>query len=278
MNSEHPNVTTDWLRLNRENWDDRVPIHVASDFYDVDGFRAGKDVLRDYEISEVGDVDGKRLLHLQCHFGLDTLSWARRGAVVTGLDFSTQAIEYARVLADDIGISNARFVAADVYSTEEVLPAEQFDVVYTGIGALVWLPDIPRWARVVAAMLTDGGTFYINEFHPLAVVLDEEDGKTVAHDYFRREPQVFEGGYTYTDSDRPLDDDTVAVEWTHPLGEVVTALADAGLRIEFLRERDATLFQRYSVLERDGAWYRFPDRYPRIPQMYSIRATKTARA
>lgn len=274
MRDEPPDAPSDWLRLNRENWDDRVPIHVASDFYDVDGFRAGNDTLRDYEVAEIGEVSGKRLLHLQCHIGLDTLSLARRGAVVTGLDFSTKAIEYARALADDIGVTSARFVTSDVYSAEDALPGEVFDIVYTGVGALVWLPDIPRWARVVASLLVDGGTFYINEFHPVANIFDDGDGRTVAHDYFRREPELFEGGYTYTDSDRPLDDDTIAVEWHHPLDEVVTSLASAGLRIETLHERAETMFQRYSVLERDGAWYRFPDGYPRTPQMFSIRATK----
>lgn len=179
----------DWLDINRANWEDRVPIHLASDFYDVDGFRAGADALRCYEVEEVGDVRGRRLLHLQCHIGLDTLSWGRRGALVTGLDFSPSAVDCARSLAREIGQSTARFVTSDVYRAVEALDGETFDVVYTGVGALCWLPDIPRWARVVSELVTPGGFLYLNEFHPVTDMLDE-DGRTVALDYFDQSAQV----------------------------------------------------------------------------------------
>ena len=184
----------DYLAVNRANWDERVPIHVASDFYDVAAFRGGAGTIREFELLEVGDVTGRDLVHLQCHFGLDTLSWARRGARVTGLDFSEAAMTKARELAEDAGIG-ARFVAADVYDAAEAL-GETYDIVYTGIGALVWLPDLTRWARTVASLLRPGGFLYLAEFHPFADILDDETGTTVTHDYFDHGPQVWQSPHT----------------------------------------------------------------------------------
>jgi 2-polyprenyl-3-methyl-5-hydroxy-6-metoxy-1,4-benzoquinol methylase len=165
----------DWRELNRANWDDRVPVHLASEYYNVAGFRSGVSSLRPFESAEVGDVTGKRLLHLQCHVGLDALSWARLGAQVIGLDFSEPAIKAARSLAADLGI-DASFVVADVYDAVTALAGQRFDVVYTGTGALVWLPDMTRWAQVVAALLEPGGLLYLVEGHPFAQILDEAHG------------------------------------------------------------------------------------------------------
>lgn len=268
----------DWLRHNRANWDDRVRVHARSDFYDLPGFRGGACTLRGFELDELGDVSGKRLVHLQCHMGQDTLSWARRGAAhVTGLDFSEAAIRTARGLAEDIGLGGdrARFVAADVYDAAQALGGERFDIVYTGLGALCWLPDIPRWADVVAGLLNDGGVLYLAEFHPFTEVLGD-DGKSVEVDYFDDQGTTWDEPDTYTDG--PPLAHTVSVQWQHPLGDVVTALARAGLRIEFLHEHATTLFQRYPVLERTGPAeqpvFRFPEGHPRLPLMYSVRATK----
>lgn len=261
----------DWRGLNRTNWDDRVPVHVASEFYDLDGFRAGAGSLRPFEAAEAGDVTGKRLVHLQCHLGLDTLSWARRGALVTGLDFSEPAIEAARSLAADLGI-DASFVAADVYDAVTALGGRRFDVVYTGIGALVWLPDLARWARVVAALLAPGGFLYLVEGHPFAQVLDDVQGAAVVRDYFDDQPRVEDYPYTYTDG--PPLEHTRSVEFQHQLGQVVTALVDAGLRIDFLNEHDFDVFRRFESLERQGDLYRFPAGRPRVPLMFSLRATR----
>lgn len=265
----------DWLTRNRENWDDRVRVHAVSDFYDLPGFRAGASTLRAFELEELGDVSGRRLLHLQCHMGQDTLSWARRGADVTGLDFSAEAVRTARALAEDVGLADrARFVESDVYEAPAALGGERFDIVYTGLGALVWLPDLPRWARTVCSLLDDGGLLYLAEFHPLTELLGD-DGRRVERDYFHVQGETYDLPHTYTDG--PPLAKTVTVEWHHPLGEVVTALARAGLRIEFLHEHATTLFQRYPVLERaETGEYRFPDGHPRVPLMYSIRAAKTA--
>jgi SAM-dependent methyltransferase len=262
-----------WRELNRANWDDRVPVHLASEFYDLDGFRAGACSLRPFEAAEAGDVTGKRLVHLQCHVGLDTLSWARNGAVVTGLDFSGPAIEAARSLAAGLGI-DAAFVTADVYDAVTALGGQRFDIVYTGTGALVWLPDIPRWAGVVAALLEPGGFLYLVEAHPFAQILDDDQGMSVARDYFDRGPRVSDWPYTYTDG--PALRHTRTAEFQHQLGQVVTALAGAGLRIDFLREHDFDAFQRFGSLERHGDQYRFPEGRPRVPMMFSLRATRPA--
>ncbi|MEV4936395.1 class I SAM-dependent methyltransferase [Streptomyces zaomyceticus] len=269
----------DWHEANRARWDERVPIHAASDFYDLDTFRAGKDALRDFELAEVGDVTGRSLLHLQCHIGLDTLSWARHGASqVVGLDFSEPAVETARSLAADLGLTQDRaaFVAADVYDAAEAVPDSAYDIVYTGCGALNWLPDIERWAETAASLVAPGGFLYVAEFHPLTDSLDDETGSRIVHDYFVRDPWVDTSPGTYAE----LDADTVhnrSVEWVHPVGEVVSALAGAGLRIEFLHEHDASLFPRYGALQRhEDGYYRFPAGRPRIPMMYSIKASRPA--
>ncbi|NJP93596.1 class I SAM-dependent methyltransferase [Nonomuraea sp. FMUSA5-5] len=258
----------DYLRINQANWNSRVPVHVASDYYDVAGFKAGGSALRAFELEEVGDVAGRRLAHLQCHLGLDTLSWARLGAEVTGLDFSDAAIEQARGIAAECGLP-ARFVTADVYDAPQAL-GETYDIVYTGVGALVWLPDLTRWAETVAALLRPGGFLYLAEFHPFTNVLDDDTGTRVVRDYFDRTPQVWEYPHTYTGDD-VLEHQT-SVQFDHGLGDVVSAVAAAGLRVEFLHEHDHTLFRRFATLvEADG--YRVPDGAPRIPLMYSLRAS-----
>ncbi|WP_030634774.1 class I SAM-dependent methyltransferase [[Kitasatospora] papulosa] len=270
----------DWHEINRARWDERVPIHAAGDFYGLDAFLAGRDALRDFELAEVGDVTGRTLLHLQCHIGLDTLSWARHGAAhVVGLDFSGPAVETARGLARSLELpaDRAAFVAADVYDAAQAVPDSSYDIVYTGLGALNWLPDVSRWAEVAASLVAPGGFLYLAEFHPFTDCLDDETGSTVTYDYFSREAWVDDSPGTYAD----LDAVTVhnrSVEWQHPVGEVVSALAAAGLRIEFLHEHDASLFPRYQVLKRGGdGYYRFPSDRPRIPMMYSIKASRQGR-
>jgi 2-polyprenyl-3-methyl-5-hydroxy-6-metoxy-1,4-benzoquinol methylase len=263
----------EWREANRANWDERVPIHATGEFYDVAGFKAGQERLRPFEISEVGDVRGKDLLHLQCHFGIDSISWARRGARVAGLDFSAPAIREARRLAAEIGVE-AEFVQSDAYDAPDALGGRDFDVVYTGLGAINWLPDIRRWAGVVAALVRPGGFLYLSEFHPFSFVFGDDD-LSVAHDYFRgEEPYVWDEPGTYAN----FDAETIhnrTYEWNHPLGEVVSAVIEAGLTLEFLHEHDYTLFPRWPFLEKTGFdTYRLPEGTPRLPLMYSLRARK----
>jgi SAM-dependent methyltransferase len=263
--------TVDWRALNQANWDDRVPIHVASSFYDLAGFRAGADTLRPFEPAEAGDLPRQQLVHLQCHIGLDTLSWARRGALVSGLDFSAPAIAAASALAAELGIE-ANFVVSDVYDAPAALGGRRFDIVYTGIGALAWLPDIPRWARVVAGLLAPGGFLYLVEGHPVAQILDDATGLVVSRDYFDSRPTVEEYAHTYTDG--PPLEHVRTVEFQHGIGEVITALIEAGLRIEFLHEFDFDAFGRYESLRRqDDGTYRFPPGRPRVPLIFSVRAS-----
>ncbi|MEU5562907.1 class I SAM-dependent methyltransferase [Micromonospora musae] len=250
--------TTDWRTANRANWDERVPIHVAGSFYDLPGFVAGRNTLRDFEVAEVGEVAGKKLLHLQCHIGLDTLSWARRGAIVTGLDFSAPAVEVAEGLAAQIGVTTARFVNADVYDAVQALNGRTFDVVYTGFGALCWLPDIARWAQTAADLVAPEGFLYLAEFHPLADVL-AEDGRTIEGDYFRRDPIVVDAPGTYADPNAPITAG-LTVEFLHGVGDVVSALAAAGLHLEFLHEHNRGHFRLAAG--------------QRVPQAYTVRAAK----
>ncbi|MEY9857393.1 2-polyprenyl-3-methyl-5-hydroxy-6-metoxy-1,4-benzoquinol methylase [Catenulispora sp. GAS73] len=262
-----------WLEYNRANWDERVPIHVDSQFYDLDSFVAGRETLEPFELTEVGDVRGKSLLHLQSHIGVETLGWARHGAVVTGLDFSQPAMEAAAGLAKRIGVTDSRWVTSNLYDAAEALGGEQFDVVYTGKGALCWLPDIERWARVAASMVKPGGFLYVSEFHPFGNTLDDEDGRTVAYDYFDRSPQVWDEPGTYADFEAQTQQN-VSVEFNHGIGEIVSALIGAGLRLEFLHEYDVTLFARFRALEQRDGVYRLPEGRPRVPLMFSLRASK----
>lgn len=263
---------TDWLRTNRANWDARVPIHVVSKEYDIGAFVAGQDTLRDYEPGEVGDVRGKNLLHLQCHLGLDTLSWARRGARVTGLDFSLPALEVARSVAAQIGAESARFVLANVYDAAMVLAGQAFDIIYTSIGSLQFLPDVEGWARLVATLLAPGGFCYLTEGHPF-VHFVEDDGRTLRGDYFSKDAILLNEG-TYADPRAKLEH-PASVEWVHSTAEVVSALGAAGLRTEFLHEHDWIWYRLLPVLTQgqDGRW-RTPDGAPRFPLLYSLRAAK----
>ena len=263
-------MSDDWLKTNREMWDERVPIHVASDFYDVERFVAGASTLRPFEVQELGDLSGRTLVHPQCHFGLDTLSLARAGARVTGLDFSEPAVAAARELAARTGIQ-AEFVQANVYDAVDALGGRRFDVVYTGLGAINWLPDIETWASTMAELLAPGGTFYLAEFHPFTDVFADE-GLTVTYPYFHDEPLVWDEPGTYADLEAQTTHNR-SIEWTHGLGSVVSALIDAGLRIELLHEHDYTLFPRWPMLRREAdGTYRFPDATPSLPLMYSLRA------
>ena len=260
------------LLTNRTNWNERTPIHAASDFYDVESFKSGMSTLNDIELREVGDVSGRTLLHLQCHFGLDTMSWARLGARATGIDFSDVAINLARSLSDELDL-NIRFICSNVYDLPGMLD-EQFDVVFTSYGVLIWLPDIKGWAEVVYRHLKPGGVFYIVEFHPFADAFElSESGDMVpTYRYFHHE-LFFEGGEQSYAGAQIIE--TPTYEWQHTLGEIVCALIDAGLRIEFLHEFPFTFQKIHPVMEQDeqGRW-KLPRHNDSYPQTFSIRATR----
>ena len=264
------------MEANRAHWNERVPHHIASDFYDMDAFRAGAITVQDVEREEIGDVEGKTLLHLQCHFGQDTLSWARLGATVTGLDFSAEAITAARGIAEELAIPS-EFVEANVYNAPRALDGRQFDVVYTGGGVLGWLPDIEAWGAVVAACVRPGGSFYIREFHPMAWIFDDAEGVTdlrVRHPYWTpAEPLREEASGSYATGAATTQN--VTYWWNHSLGQVITALTQAGLVVEFLHEFDYAGFGMFPFMEQgDDGYWRLPEHAESVPLMFSIRARR----
>jgi SAM-dependent methyltransferase len=269
----------DALRDNQVLWDAWTRIHLGSAMYDVPAFLDGRRPIRltDYERTEIGSVEGRTLLHLQCHFGLDTLSWARLGATVTGADFSPEAIGAARALATETGLP-ATFIESDLYRLPDVLDGG-FDVVYTSRGVLNWLPDIVAWARVVAHFVRPGGFFYVTEIHPVAQAFDD-DGVVpgelrLAYPYWSHvAPLTFKVKGSYADRDAPTDG-LIEHGWNHSLGEIVTALVDAGLRLEFLHEFDFVDWPVGFLVEgADGRW-RLPAAVPgSLPLFFSLKASR----
>ena len=265
----------EYLKANRANWNQMVGVHLRSAYYDVAGFKAGATSLCPIERAEVAEVSGKTLLHLQCHLGLDTLSWARAGANATGLDFSSKAITAARGLSRETGLA-ARFFEGDLYQAPTLIDG-QFDVVFTSWGTIVWLPDIVRWARVVAHFVASGGLFYILDEHPLAMIrVAAEDGHPVPQDdeFTTWEPLSSDGSISYTGD--PIPSSPAGYEWIHLLPSIMAALTDAGLEIEFLHEHAVTGWQQFGDLVRseDGMWY-LPEGNATLPLSFSIRATKS---
>ena len=264
------NELNKYFKNNQDMWNGKVPIHVTSKFYDVDGFRKGKTSLTFVEREELGDVSGKSLLHLQCHFGLDTLSWARSGARVTGVDFSEKAIELAKSLAGEISI-DARFIQSGIYDLPCVLN-EEFDIVFTSYGVLCWLPDLKEWGEVISHFLKENGTFYIVEFHPIRSMF--ADNGNMKEPYFHNEePLKYEGSGSYADPTAEFKH--VSYEWLHSLSDVLNALIGAGLRIEFLHEFPFSTSGDcpFLVKAKDGLWYH-KDKNVKIPLMFSIKAKK----
>ena len=265
----------DWADLNRRMWDERVPIHVGSDFYDVEGFRSGRPAVEPFEVEELGPLGGMRLAHLQCHFGLDTLDLVRMhpGLEAVGLDFSQPAIDAATRLADELGLATrASFVQADVRDAAEALGAGGFDVVYTGKGALIWLPDLEPWAAQCARLVKPGGWLYLVEYHPVAWCFDEKN-PVVKYDYFGTEPFVDETSGTYADPTAQTRHNE-SYEWCHPLSKVVEAVIGAGFELRFLHEWD---FCHSSLgdwmVKGDDRRYRWPPP-GRLPLMYSLKARR----
>lgn len=265
----------EYFKTNRKLWDDLTKIHFESEFYDVEGFKKGKSTLLKVELDEVGDVAGKRLLHLQCHFGQDTLCWARLGAEVTGVDFSEKAINQATSLGKELDIS-AKFVCCDVYELAKHIE-EKYDIVFTSAGVLAWLPDLKRWADVISHFLKPNGIFYIREFHSAASIFDDaNDAKTptVRYPYFKLDkPLYFEDSGSYAAPDAKVD--FVSYEWIHGMGEIINSLIEAGLEIEYLHEFNYCTYQSHPFLAQgdDGMW-RFSDVQGGLPLMFSIRAIK----
>ena len=264
-----------FTEANRRLWDARTPAHRKSEFYDVERFKGGATALKPLELEELGDVSGKSLLHLQCHFGQDSLDWVRRGAQVTGVDFSGKAIQAARSLASEMDLA-ADFVESDIMELPDNL-AGSFDIVFTSYGVVMWLPDIRRWAEVIHHFLKPGGTFYIVEFHPASWIFDEEsESLQVKYPYFNSgEPLALPSTGSYAD---PAGSSGTFTEysWCHSLADIVTALIDAGLDLQFVHEFPFTSYPQFPKLMvqgKDGYW-RLENGDGSVPLMFSIRATR----
>jgi SAM-dependent methyltransferase len=274
-------VDDDYRALNKAGWDERAPAHAASPGYHLDEFRGDPAYLSEvvrFDLPLLGDVAGLRGVHLQCHIGTDTISLARLGARMTGLDFSPAAVEQARALSEEVG-AGVDFVEADVYDAAQVLPPGEFDLVFTGIGALCWLPSVARWAEVVQQLLKPGGRLFIREGHPVLWALADPlpDGRLeLEYPYVEREePVIWEEGGTYVETEVEFQHNRT-MEWNHGLGEIVTALLDQGLTLDALVEHDSVPWDAFPGFteELPGGEFRLKDRPWRLPHSYTISATK----
>lgn len=267
-------IPDNYLELNRRLWNAKTDYHVQSAFYDVPGFMAGKSSLTEVEQRLLGPVAGQQVLHLQCHFGLDSLSLSRLGAQVTGVDLADQAIAKARSLAAQLHL-DTRFLCADVYELPQHL-TQQFDVVFTSFGVLGWLPDMDRWAAVVAQFLRPGGRLVLVEFHPVVWMFDA-DFTRLDYSYFNRETIVEEETGTYADRAAPLQH--TAVSWNHSLSEVLGALLRQGLEIRQFAEYDYSPHNCFNGLEQVAERrYELPHLAGKLPLMYSLCAYKPVAA
>ena len=251
---------------NKKAWNEKTPYHLKSAMYNLEEFKEGKSSLKFIEVKELGDVKGKSMLHLQCHFGQDSLSWARMGAEVTGVDFSEEAISAANSLRDELKL-NAKFICSNVFDLKSKLD-EKFDIVFTSYGTISWLPDLSKWGKLVSHYLKPGGTFYIVEFHTVVWMFDD-DVTEFKYSYFNQGEieEVIKG--TYADTSAPLKQTQYG--WNHPLSDVINALLQNGLKIEFVHEFPFSVYDVFanSVKGKDG-WWRIKGMENIIPMMFSI--------
>lgn len=259
-----------YFKTNQETWNTKVDIHAKSEMYEMEAFKAGKSSLMPYELKALGDVSGKSLLHLQCHFGQDTLSWSRMGAHCVGVDLSDAGIALAKQLNTELNL-NAEFVCCNVLETSKHV-SNTFDIVYTSYGVIGWLPDLKPWAKMIAERLKPGGTFYMVEFHPIVWMFDYlENPPQLKYGYMQDEVIYEEYEGTYANEDSKM----VSKEygWNHGLGEVVTALTEAGLQIEYLKEHDEAPYDVLPGLSKtDSGMYVTKDKL--YPLIFELKAVK----
>ena len=259
---------------NLKFWDSIVQEHVQSDFYNVPGFLKGESSLDSLELEVVGDVSSQTLLHLQCHFGLSTLSWVRLGAIATGVDFSPAAISAANELSEQSGLC-ARFIESNIYNISSNLD-EKFDIVFASYGVLCWLPDLTNWAKQIAQCMKIGGRFHLVEYHPLMTALDAGPGNDIVlkNSYFNEGVEILEAQGSYATPESSIKNHTY--EWSHSIGEVITSLLEAGLHLDnFVEYPYATDggFVSYLRKSDDGKW-RAPDHKWGVPLSYSLSVSK----
>ena len=256
----------DYLKINKQLWNNKVKIHVESDFYNNDHFIKGKSSLNPIELELLGNVEGKSILHLQCHFGQDTISLSRMGAKTVGVDLSDKAIATAKQLSKQTN-TDAEFICSDVYDLPKHLN-QQFDIVFTSYGTIGWLPDLDKWAKIVSQFLKPGGQFIFVEFHPVVWMFDD-DFKTIAYNYFNVEPivEIEEGTY----ADKNADIKQQAVSWNHDLSEVLNSLIKNGISILQFNEYDYSPYNCFNeTMEVAPNKYRIKHLGDKIPMVYSL--------
>ena len=259
-----------YFDVNKSTWNEKVKIHAKSEMYDLEAFKKGKSSLMPYELDALGNVSGKSLLHLQCHFGQDTLSWSRMGAKCVGVDLSDEGVRLAQELNNELNL-DAEFVCCNVLDTSAHIK-QQFDIVFTSYGVIGWLPDLKPWGKMIAERLKSGGTFFMAEFHPIVWMFDYlESPPTMKYGYMQEEAIYEEYEGTYADESSKM----VSKEygWNHGLGEVISALTEAGLKIEYLKEHNESPYDVLpNLIKSDSGMYVTKDKL--YPLIFTLKATK----
>ncbi len=261
----------DYSLINKKWWNQVAPVHFKSDLYDLQSFKKGKSSLVSIEKEEIGgDVKGKSLLHLMCHFGMDTLSFARLGAEVTGVDLSDTSIKIAKKLSRELKIPGT-FICSDVYDLPNVLD-KKYDIIFMSYGVLLWLKNIKKWAKIINHFLNAGGTFYIVELHPFTNILSYDF--KLYYKYFKKGPYVDDSSGTYTNWEENVGG--ITYEWSYTMGDVINVLIDQGLKIEFLHEFPFTMYDQFPgfMEKNEKGHYVLKDKKIQIPLLFSLKATK----
>jgi SAM-dependent methyltransferase len=260
----------DYININKQTWNNKTDVHIASEFYDMQGFLDGKSTLNSIELELLGDVTGKRILHLQCHFGQDTMTLSRMGAQVTGVDLSDKAIERAREFASKLNLDTT-FVCCDIYDAPQFID-EKFDIVFTSYGTIGWFPDLDKWAKVISHFLKPNGKFVMADFHPVVWMYDN-DFKEVFYNYFNIEPIIEDESGTYADKEAELSAKTMT--WNHPTSELLNALINNGLEIKCFNEYDYSPYNCFNETEEfETSKFRIKHFGNKIPMVYSVLASK----
>lgn len=259
-----------YFEVNKSTWNEKVKVHTESEMYDLEAFKKGKSSLMSYEKNALSDVKGKSLLHLQCHFGQDTLSWSRLGAKCIGVDISDEGIKVARKLNEELNL-DAEFVCCNVLHTSDFIK-DTFDIVFTSYGTIGWLPDLKSWGRMIAERLKSGGTFFIAEFHPIVWMFDYLGGVPVLKYGYNQNEAIYEE-YEGTYADQSSKMISKEYGWNHGMGEVVTALTEAGLHIDYLEEYDESPYDVLPDLVKTSSGM-FATKDKLYPLIFTIKATK----
>jgi SAM-dependent methyltransferase len=264
------NKYTNYFDVNKETWNKKVAVHAESKMYDLESFKSGKSSLMPYELKALGDVNGKSLLHLQCHFGQDTLSWQRMGAQCVGVDLSDEGIKLAKKLNNELQL-DAEFVCCNVLDTSKYVK-DKFDIVFTSYGTIGWLPDLKPWAKMIAERLKVGGTFYMVEFHPILWMFDYVDGKPKLKYHYSQDEVIYEE-YKGTYANQSSKMVSKEYGWNHGLSEVVNALIEAGLQIDYLSEYDESPYDVFpDLIKTETGLYKMKNQL--FPMIFEIKATK----